>query len=86
MKFEILQSKNQLQQKNTKIIFKIMAVYKLKAKGNYGNMSKGYEFQVNSSTIPTPNANDIEKEIERLGFNSQAKSYKSAGNFEVTKL
>ena len=63
-----------------------MAVYKLKAKGNYGNMSKGYEFQVNSSSIPTPNASDIEKEIERLGFNSQAKSYKSAGNFEVTKL
>ncbi|WP_156129397.1 hypothetical protein [Flavobacterium sp. AED] len=49
-------------------------------------MSKGYEFQVISSTIPTPNATDIEKEIERLGFNSQAKSYKSAGNFEVTKL
>lgn len=45
-----------------------MAVYKLKAKGNYGNMSKGYKFQVNSSTIPTPNANDIEKEIERLGL------------------
>ncbi|TDE05379.1 MULTISPECIES: hypothetical protein [Flavobacterium] len=63
-----------------------MAVYKLKAKGSYGNMSKGYEFQVISSTIPTPNATDIEKEIERLGFNSQAKSYKSAGNFEVTKL
>ena len=40
-----------------------MAVYKLKAKGNYGNMSKGYEFQVNSSTIPTPDAKDIEKEI-----------------------
>ncbi len=63
-----------------------MAVYKLKAKGNYGNMSKGSELQVNSSSIPTPNANDIEKEIERLGFHSQAKSYKSAGNFEVTKL
>ena len=34
----------------------------------------------------TFDAKDIEKEIERLGFNSQAKSYKSAGNFEVTKL
>ncbi len=62
-----------------------MAVYKLKAKGNYGNMSKGYEFQVSSSPIPTLNASDIEKEIERLGFNSQAKSYKSPGNFEITK-
>ncbi|AMA50541.1 hypothetical protein [Flavobacterium covae] len=63
-----------------------MAVYKLKAKGNYGNMSKGYEFQVNSTSIPTPNVNDIEKEIERLGFNSQAKSYKSPGNFEIKKV
>ena len=49
-------------------------------------MYKEYEFLVNSSTIPTPNAKDIETEIERLGFNSQAKSYKSAGNFEVTRL
>jgi hypothetical protein len=62
-----------------------MAVYKLKAKSNFGNMPKGYEFQVVSATIPTPNANDIEKEIVRLGFNKQAQSYKSAGNFEVTK-
>lgn len=83
MKFAISQTKIN---KENELKVKIMAVYKLKAKGNYGNMSKGYEFQVNSSTIPTPNANDIEKEIERLGFNSQAKSYKSAGNFEVTKL
>ena len=62
-----------------------MAVYKLKAKSNYGNMPKGYEFQVVSATIPTPNASDIEKEIIRLGFNKQAQPYKSAGNFEVTK-
>ena len=62
-----------------------MAVYKLIAKGNYGNMPKGYEFQVVSSTIPTPDAKDIEKEIERLGFNSQAMSYRSAENFKVTK-
>ncbi|MGV0967576.1 hypothetical protein [Empedobacter falsenii] len=62
-----------------------MAVYKLKAKGNYGDMSKGYEFQVSSSTIPTPNAQDIQKAIERLGFNKQAQTYKSAGNFEITK-
>lgn len=62
-----------------------MAVYKLKAKSTFGNMPKGYEFQVVSTTIPTPNANDIEKEIVKLGFNKQAQSYKSAGNFEVTK-
>lgn len=62
-----------------------MAVYKLKAKGNYGDMPKGYEFQVASATIPTPNAQDIQKAIERLGFNKQAQSYKSAGNFEVKK-
>jgi len=62
-----------------------MAVYKLKAKSNYGDMPKGYEFQVVSGSIPTPNAIDIEKEIIRLGFNKQAQSYKSAGNFDVNK-
>jgi hypothetical protein len=62
-----------------------MTVYKLKSKSNYGNMPKGYEFQVVSATTPTPDAKDIEKEIVRLGFNSQAVSYRSAGNFEVTK-
>lgn len=63
-----------------------MPVYKLKAKGNYGNMPKGYEFQVVSATSPTPNASDVEKEIGRLGFNAQAKTYRSSGNFDVTKL
>ena len=63
-----------------------MAVYKLKAKGQYGDMPKGYEFQVVSATIPTPNAADIENEIIRLGFNKQAQSYKSSGNFEITKV
>lgn len=62
-----------------------MPVYILKAKGNYGDMPKGYVFQVPSSTTPTPNAKDIEKQIERLGFNSKAKSYKSPGNFEIQK-
>ena len=62
-----------------------MPVYKLKAPRQYGDMSKGYEFQVNSSSLPKPNAQDIEKEIARLGFNKQAQSYKSAGNFEITK-
>lgn len=63
-----------------------MALYKLKARNNYGDMPKAYEFQVVSATIPTPNANDIEKVINRLGFNKQAQSYKSGGNFEVTKI
>lgn len=63
-----------------------MAVYKLKAKGNYGDMPKGYEFQVVSASIPNPDAKDIEIQIDRLGFNSQAKSYKSVGNFEVQKV
>ena len=62
-----------------------MAVYKLKAKGNYGDMPKGYEFQVASSTTPMPNAQDIEHEIARLGFNKQAQSYRSSGNFEIAK-
>jgi hypothetical protein len=62
-----------------------MNVYKLKAKGNYGDMPKGYEFQVVSASSPTPNASDVEKEIKRLGFNNQAQSYRASGNFEVTK-
>jgi hypothetical protein len=62
-----------------------MPVYKLKAPRQYGDMSKGYEFQVTSSSLPKPNAQDVEKEIARLGFNKQAQSYKSPGNFEVTK-
>jgi hypothetical protein len=62
-----------------------MPVYKLKAKRNYGDMPKGYEFQVVSATSPTPNSLDVEKEIVRLGFNRQAQSYKSSGNFEVKK-
>ncbi|MFV7235169.1 hypothetical protein [Flavobacterium sp. ZB4R12] len=63
-----------------------MPVYKLTAKGNYGNMPKGYEFQVPSSCTPGPDFKEVEKEIERLGFNSQAISYKSPGNFEVKKV
>jgi len=43
-----------------------MAIYNLKAKGNYGNMPKGYEFQVVSTTTPTPDFKDIKKEIERF--------------------
>ena len=57
-----------------------MALYKLTAPRQYGDMPKGYQFQVNSSTIPTPNIIDIEKEIIRLGFNRQAQSYKRPGS------
>lgn len=63
-----------------------MALYKLTAPRQFGDMPKDYEFQVPSATSPTPNAQDIEKEIARLGFNKQAQSYKSAGNFRVVKI
>jgi hypothetical protein len=65
---------------------KIMPAYKLTAPRQFGYMPKGYTFQVASATFPTPNAQDIEKEIARLGFNKQAQSYKSAGNFKVEKI
>lgn len=63
-----------------------MAVYKLTAPRQFGDMPKGYTFQVASSSTPSPNAQDIEKEIIRLGFNKQAQSYKSPGNFKVEKV
>lgn len=63
-----------------------MAVYKLTAPRQFGDMPKGYSFQVASASIPSPNAQDIEKEIVRLGFNKQAQSYKSPGNFKVEKV
>jgi hypothetical protein len=62
-----------------------MPVYKLKAKSNYGNMPKGYEFQVVSTSSPTPNRSEVEKEIARLGFNSDAQKYGSSGNFDIIK-
>lgn len=63
-----------------------MPVYKLKVPRQFGDMPKGYEFQVASSSSPNPDPKDIEREIERLGFNKNAQSYKSPGNFEVTKI
>ncbi len=63
-----------------------MALYKLTAPSQFGDMPKGYEFQVPSSTTPTPDAKDVQKAIERLGFNKQAQSYKSPGNFKVEKI
>ena len=63
-----------------------MALYKLTAPRQFGDMPKGYEMQVPSASTPTPNAQDVEKVIERLGFNKQAQSYKSPGNFKVEKI
>lgn len=63
-----------------------MTVYKLTAPRQFGDMPKGYSFQVASASFPSPNAQDIEKEIVRLGFNKQAQSYKSPGNFKVEKV
>lgn len=63
-----------------------MTNYKLTCPRQYGDMPKGFTFVVASSSIPKPNAQDIEKEIIKLGFNKQAQSYKSSGNFEIEKL
>lgn len=63
-----------------------MPVYKLTTPRQFGDMPKGYSFQVASSSIPSPNPQDVEKEIVRLGFNKQAQSYKSSGNFIVEKV
>lgn len=63
-----------------------MALYKLTAPRQFGDMPKGYEFQVASASTPKPNAQDVEKEIARLGFDKKAQSYKSPGNFKVDKI
>ena len=63
-----------------------MGVYKLIAPRQFGDMPKDYTFQVASASTPTPNAQDVEKEIARLGFNKQAQSYRSPGNFKVQKI
>jgi len=61
--------------------------YKLKAPRQYGNMPKNYEFIVLSKgNLHAPNMLDIEEEIKRLGFNQTAQSYRSPGNFIITKL
>jgi len=64
-----------------------MPAFKLKAPRQFGDMPEGYEFQVASCTTSwEPNADEVEKEIIRLGFNREAQSFRSAGNFIVTKL
>lgn len=63
-----------------------MSLYKLTAPRQFGDMPKGYTFQVSSATTPRPDAKDVEKEIARLGFNKQAQSYRSPGNFKVEKI
>lgn len=62
-----------------------MAIYKLKSKRKYGDMPADYQFEVKSGSSPKPNAKDIENRICELGFNRQAQSYKSPGNFDIEK-
>ena len=63
-----------------------MVLYKLTAKRNYGDMPKGYEFQVPSASTSSPNSADTREAIKRLGFNSQAQSYASSGNWDIVKV
>ena len=63
-----------------------MGLYKLTAKRNYGDMPKGYELQVPSASSPSPNSEDTREVIKSLGFNSQAQSYSSSGNWEIEKV
>jgi hypothetical protein len=63
-----------------------MALYKLKAKGNYGDIPKGYELQVPSSSTTAPTSTETATVIKKLGFNSKAQSYSSSGNWEITKI
>jgi hypothetical protein len=63
-----------------------MTKYKLTAPRKFGDMPKDYQFIVSSQTIGSPNANDVEKEIARLGFNKEAQSYRSSANFKVEKI
>ena len=55
-----------------------MTKYKLTAPRKFGDMPKDYQFIVSSQTIGSPNANDVEKEIARLGFNIEVQSYCSS--------
>ena len=41
-----------------------MTLYRLTAPRQFGDMPKGYEFQVPSASIPKPDAKDVEKVIE----------------------
>ena len=63
-----------------------MSLYKLTAPRQYGDMPKGYEFQVPSRCIPKPSAEEVEEVIKKLGFNKDAQSYKSPGNFIIVEI
>ena len=63
-----------------------MALYKLTAPRKFGDMPKGYKFQVASATILKSSAQDVEKEIPSLGLNKQVQSYQSQNNFNVDKI
>jgi len=63
-----------------------MPTYKLKAPRRFGDIPEGYEIQVSSNlTGNEPSGAEVEREIKRLGFNSEAQSYRAAGNWIVTK-
>lgn len=63
-----------------------MALYKLTAKRNYGDLPKGYEIQVPSQSSSYPTATETAAVIKKLGFNAQAQSYGSSGNWELIKV
>ena len=63
-----------------------MTKYKLIAPRKFGDMPKDYQFIVSSQSIGSPNAQDVEKEIARLGFNKDAQSYRSSGNWIIEKI
>lgn len=63
-----------------------MTKYKLTAPRKFGDMPKDYQFTVSSQSIGSPNAQDVEKEIARLGFNREAQSYRSSGNWIIEKI
>ena len=63
-----------------------MGLYKLTAKRKYGDMPKGYELQVPSSSTSAPSPSETREVIKRFGFNSQAESYASSGNWDIVKV
>jgi hypothetical protein len=63
-----------------------MPVYKLTAPRKYGDMPQGYTFQVVSRSSPNPDMKEIEAEIARLGFNHDAQTYRSSGNWKIEKV
>ncbi|MDE5822996.1 MAG: hypothetical protein K2H63_11055 [Paramuribaculum sp.] len=64
-----------------------MPAFKLTATQNRGDIPKGFSFQVASSQLGSPKAEDVERAIIAAGFSERtAKQYRAAGNFKVEKL